>query len=76
MCASLSDLLYGLWFYNKCWGQAHHLTPKFIIEPDFTRGKDHQRENTPFSLNSPKIIQRYLISLKIKQILRKLAKTA
>ena len=44
MCASLSDLLYGLWFYNKCWGQAHHLTPTFIIEPDFTRGKDHQRE--------------------------------
>ena len=21
-------------FYNKCWGQAHHLTPTFIIEPE------------------------------------------
>ena len=29
-----------------------------------------------YNLNSPKIIQRYLKSSKIKQILRKLAKTA
>ena len=21
-------------FYNKCWGQVHHLTPTFIIEPE------------------------------------------
>ena len=34
------------------------------------------RLQTASDLNSPKIIRRYLISLKIKQILRKLAKTA
>ena len=34
------------------------------------------KRESVLSLNSPKIIQRYLISLKIKQILRKLAKTA
>ena len=26
------------WFYNKCWGQAHSLTPTFIIEPKKIRG--------------------------------------
>ena len=27
------EYLYNSWFYNKCWGQAHRLTPTFIIEP-------------------------------------------
>ena len=34
------------------------------------------RRKVFYNLNSPKIIQRYLKSSKIKQILRKLAKTA
>ena len=34
------------------------------------------RFHAMLNLNSPKIIQRYLKSSKIKQILRKLAKTA
>ena len=45
-----------------------------FIEEFFYGNLDPQARST--NLNSPKIIQRYLKSSKIKQILRKLAKTA
>lgn len=30
------EYLYNSWFYNKCWGQAHRLTPTIDIEPQIT----------------------------------------